>query len=93
MDRINRVINGILKRHEIKTIPVEGKAVFLTFDDGPEPEITEFVLNSLDEYGFKATFFCRGDNAEKHSKLLALIRNEGHAIGNHTYNHLQPLQI
>lgn len=87
-----QAINKILKRYETKTIPVEGKTVFLTFDDGPEPEITEFVLNNLDKYGFKATFFCRGDNAEKHSKLLALIRDKGHNIGNHTYNHLHAFE-
>lgn len=61
--------------------------VFLTFDDGPEPGITEFVLDELKKYSFKATFFCRGDNAEKYPELLQRIKNEGHVIGNHTYSH------
>lgn len=65
------------------------KDVFLTFDDGPEPGITEFVLNQLKDYGFKATFFCTGQCAEKHPELLLRIKDEGHLVGNHTYEHIK----
>lgn len=93
MYRIKRVINRVIKCYEIQTIPVIGKTVFLTFDDGPELGITEFVLENLDDYGFKATFFCRGDNAEKHPELISLLREKGHSIGNHTYNHVHAFDV
>lgn len=83
-----KIINRFLKRFGIKTISSDGKIVYLTFDDGPEPEITEFVLEELAKYNFKATFFCRGDNVEKNPELLALLRKQGHTIGNHSYGHL-----
>ena len=83
-----KIINRILKLRSIVNIPSHHKNIYLTFDDGPEDGITEFVLSELDKYGFKATFFCRGDNAEKHPELLQLLRDKGHAIGNHTYGHL-----
>ncbi len=63
------------------------KAVYLTFDDGPIPEATPFILDVLAERGIKATFFMVGDNARKYPELLARVRAEGHAVGNHTYNH------
>ncbi|HQW10852.1 MAG TPA: polysaccharide deacetylase family protein [Saprospiraceae bacterium] len=66
----------------------EAKKLFLTFDDGPVPEVTQFVLDTLNEYDVKATFFCVGENAEKHPALLKRIKQEGHAVGSHTYNHL-----
>lgn len=81
-------INRILHLFELRTIRNKNRSLFLTFDDGPEPGITEFILNELDKYGFHATFFCRGDNAEKYPELLQLISNKGHSIGNHTYNHI-----
>jgi len=62
--------------------------VFLTFDDGPVPEVTPHVLDVLGEHGAKATFFCVGENAERHWELLERIKSEGHTIGNHTHNHL-----
>lgn len=64
------------------------KVVYLTFDDGPVPEQTPWVLDLLKSYGIKATFFCVGDNVRKHPELFARIVDEGHSIGNHTYNHL-----
>lgn len=88
MSLIKRIINHILKRFQYKRIPNNNNAVFLTFDDGPEPGITEFVLDELAKYKFKATFFCRGDNAEKYPELLDRIKKDGHAIGNHTYSHI-----
>lgn len=67
--------------------PSEEKALYLTFDDGPTPKITDWTLDILNEYNAKATFFCIGKNAEAHPKLFKRIIYEGHSIGNHTYNH------
>ena len=64
------------------------KAVYLTFDDGPIPEATPFILDTLRRYDVKATFFMVGDNVRKHPELLERIKAEGHQVGNHTYNHL-----
>ena len=64
------------------------KAVYLTFDDGPIPEATPFILDVLDEFGIKATFFMVGDNARKYPHLLEEVRRRGHRIGNHTFNHV-----
>lgn len=64
------------------------KKIFLTFDDGPVPEITPWVLSVLKEHKAKATFFCIGDNIEKNTDIFRQVIAEGHTIGNHTYNHL-----
>jgi peptidoglycan-N-acetylglucosamine deacetylase len=64
------------------------KKIFLTFDDGPLPGPTEFVLDMLKNFNAKATFFCIGDNVRKHPEVFAKVVNEGHSIGNHTFNHL-----
>lgn len=77
----------------ISKVKTFNKVVFLTFDDGPEPYITEFVLDELKKYSFKATFFCRGDNAVKYPDLLQRIKNEGHTIANHTYSHLHAFDV
>ncbi|MCD7972805.1 MAG: polysaccharide deacetylase family protein [Candidatus Azobacteroides sp.] len=66
-----------------------GKQVFLTFDDGPIPEVTPWVLDELDKYGIKATFFCVGDNVRKYPDVYREIITRGHVTGNHTYHHLQ----
>ena len=60
---VKRIINKIIQQFEVKSIPTKEKVIYLTFDDGPEPSILDFVLSELDKYSFKATFFCRGDNA------------------------------
>lgn len=64
------------------------RIVYLTFDDGPIPEATPFVLDTLDRFGIKATFFMVGDNARKYPHLLEEVRVRGHKIGNHTFNHI-----
>ena len=69
-------------------IATNKKELFLTFDDGPHPLATPYVLDTLQEFGAKATFFCIGKNVEQYADLYQRISNEGHAIGNHTYNHL-----
>lgn len=68
--------------------PAEGRKLYITFDDGPIPEVTPWVLDTLAEYGAKATFFCIGKNVAQHPELFARIRQEGHSVGNHTYDHL-----
>jgi peptidoglycan/xylan/chitin deacetylase (PgdA/CDA1 family) len=69
--------------------PRSEKIVYLTFDDGPIPNVTDFVLNTLKTYDAKATFFCIGDNILKHPAVFERVKNDGHAIGNHTFNHLK----
>ncbi len=64
------------------------KKIYLTFDDGPIPEITEWVLDELRKYHAKATFFCIGENVAKHPNLFSAIVAEKHLVGNHTFNHL-----
>lgn len=68
------------------------KIVYLTFDDGPTPEITEFVLDQLQNYNAKASFFCIGSNVEKYPEIFSRILLEDHAIGNHTMNHVRGWQ-
>lgn len=67
------------------------KCVYLTFDDGPIPIVTNFVLETLKKYNVKATFFCVGDNVLKYNEIYNQIINEGHRVGNHTFNHLKGL--
>jgi peptidoglycan/xylan/chitin deacetylase (PgdA/CDA1 family) len=64
------------------------KVVYLTFDDGPIPESTPFILDTLHRYGIKATFFMVGDNVRKYPELYRRIMDEGHQVGNHTHNHI-----
>ena len=65
----------------------DSNGVFLTFDDGPTPGITEWILDTLRRYDAKATFFVLGKNAELYPDLYQRMRDEGHKIGNHTYSH------
>jgi peptidoglycan/xylan/chitin deacetylase (PgdA/CDA1 family) len=65
------------------------RSIYLTFDDGPIPIVTPFVLNILKHYNARATFFCIGDNVCKHPDIFEQVKNDGHAIGNHTFNHLK----
>ena len=70
-------------------LPAEDKTVYLTFDDGPTPEVTEWVLEQLDAYGAKATFFCLGCNVKKHPDIFKKIQAAGHGVGNHSWSHLK----
>lgn len=65
------------------------KVVYLTFDDGPIPEVTPWVLDTLDHYGIKATFFCVGENVLRNPDLFQELRRRGHSVGNHTMSHVQ----
>ena len=69
-------------------IPTEEKVIYLTFDDGPIPKVTDFVLKQLAKYNAKATFFCIGDNIRKYPEIFVRLLEDGHSIGNHTFNHL-----
>lgn len=70
-------------------LPDDEKVLYLTFDDGPTPEITDWVLNCLNNYNAKATFFCIGKNIDNHPQIFNKVIAKGHAVGNHTYNHLK----
>ena len=65
------------------------KVIYLTFDDGPHPEITAWVINELKKHQIKATFFCVGDNLKKHPETAKQLLTEGHQIGNHTMHHIK----
>ena len=69
------------------------KKVFITFDDGPIPEVTPWVLDLLDSYGIKATFFLVGDNVRRYPELFEEIKRRGHSYGNHTMHHLQGFKV
>lgn len=85
--KTNQIIKQIFSNF-IWDIPNTENKVYLTFDDGPIPEITEWVLEELRKHNSKATFFCIGDNINKHPELFKKVISDGHAIGNHTYKHL-----
>lgn len=80
----------LLYPQSIWRIPNKGsKVVYLTFDDGPIPQVTPWVLDLLDMYNIKATFFCVGDNVRKYPDIYTDVLSRGHRVGNHTFNHLQ----
>ena len=85
--KTNALIKKIFPTYVWDVSNTENK-IYLTFDDGPIPEITEWVLEELKKYNAKATFFCIGDNIEKHPEIFEKVINAGHSIGNHTFNHL-----
>jgi len=85
--RTPKIIQSIYKNYTWK-INTNKKEIYLTFDDGPTPEITEFVLDILKKYNAKATFFCIGKNIEKYPDIFKRIVSESHSVGNHTQNHL-----
>jgi peptidoglycan/xylan/chitin deacetylase (PgdA/CDA1 family) len=71
------------------TVNTTEKEIYLTFDDGPIPDLTTNILSILDDFGAKATFFCVGENIKKHPEIFKELISKGHAIGNHTFNHLK----
>lgn len=86
--KTNRLVKLLFPKY-VWHMPHNTNSVYLTFDDGPTPEITAWILGQLDEYNAKATFFCIGQNIEKHPNIFYKIIAAGHAVGNHTYNHLK----
>ena len=83
-----QLLKGIFPKY-IWNMPIDQKVIYLTFDDGPTPEITNWTLDLLKSYNAKATFFCIGDNIKKHPQIFHDILKDGHAIGNHTFHHLK----
>ena len=73
----------------IWNFPTDDKILYLTFDDGPTPEITNWTLDILNSFNAKATFFCIGNNVDKHPDIFKNILDNGHRIGNHTHHHLK----
>jgi peptidoglycan/xylan/chitin deacetylase (PgdA/CDA1 family) len=80
---VRRISSGTLWR-----VPTDEKVLFLTFDDGPGPELTEWILRELEEHNAMATFFCVGENVVKYPEIYRMILSKGHDTGNHTYHHL-----
>lgn len=70
-------------------MPANGKKVYLTFDDGPIEDLTPWIADYLKKYNIKGTFFCVGDNVAKNPGIYKRLIDDGHSIGNHTYNHLK----
>lgn len=86
-ERIPKIIKWIYP-NRIWDGPAGEKNLYLSFDDGPIPGVTPWVIEQLGLYDAKATFFCIGENVEKHPNIFRQVIAEGHAVGNHTYNHL-----
>ena len=82
-----RIIQSLFPNFTWK-VPTEEKTLYLTFDDGPQPELTPWVLDELEAFGAKATFFSVGKNVECYPEIFDQIINAGHSVGNHTYDHL-----
>jgi len=85
--KTNTLIKKIFSNY-VWDIPNTENKIYLTFDDGPTPEITEWVLEELKKYNAKATFFCIGSNIEKYPEIFEKVIDGVHSIGNHTFNHL-----
>ncbi|MGV8815218.1 MAG: polysaccharide deacetylase family protein, partial [Gelidibacter sp.] len=83
-----QLIKGIFPKY-VWNMPDDQKVIYLTFDDGPTPEITHWTLDLLKSYHAKATFFCIGNNIQKHPQIFKDILKDGHAVGNHTFHHLK----
>ena len=90
--KTNAFVKKIFSNY-IWDIPNDENKIYLTFDDGPTPEITEWVLEELEKYKAKATFFCIGNNIQKHPGIFSKVIEKGHSIGNHTFNHLKGWEI
>ena len=89
--KTNYLIKKIFHNY-IWEIPNNDRKVYLTFDDGPTPEITQWTLEQLKKYNAKATFFCIGENITKYPELFKNVIDDGHTIGNHSFNHLKGWQ-
>lgn len=89
--RLPRFITALFKE-ALWRIDEQQKVVYLTFDDGPIPEVTPWVLELLERENIRATFFCVGENVEKYPRIYQQILEGGHSVGNHTFNHLQGIK-
>jgi len=91
IERAPKLYRNLYKGSHWRINPGE-KSVYLTFDDGPIPEITPWVLDLLDKYNIKATFFCVGDNVKNYPDIFRMVQERGHKIGNHTFHHIKALK-
>ncbi len=81
-------VRKVLYPGYVWSMPATDRTIYLTFDDGPHPEVTPFVLDELRKFGAKASFFCIGKNVAAEPEVYASILREGHVTGNHSYHHL-----
>lgn len=88
-----RIASWIFPRYTWRFFNTPTSQIYLTFDDGPHPDITPFVLDELAKQNWKATFFCVGENVERYPEIMRRILQEGHQIGNHTQQHLNALKV
>ena len=88
LSKTPNIIQRLFKNYIWRFTITDRKVIYLTFDDGPTPEITEWTLQELKKFNAKATFFCIGKNIENHPEIFQKIIKNGHSIGNHTHNHL-----
>jgi peptidoglycan/xylan/chitin deacetylase (PgdA/CDA1 family) len=86
--KTNFIVKKIFSKY-IWDVHNNEKKVYLTFDDGPTPEITNWTLSQLEQFDAKVTFFCIGDNINKFPDIFKLVLSKGHSVGNHTFNHLK----
>ncbi len=89
LSRVPTIIQKTPWQHHLWRVPTNEKIVYLTFDDGPTPDVTHKTLEILEQYQAKATFFCLGRNAEHYPEIIDLIIKQGHRLGNHSYSHLK----
>lgn len=94
IERLPNWVRRKLPQALFRVTPEQGrKMVYLTFDDGPIPEVTPQLLDLLDQYGIKATFFMVGDNVRKYPELYREVLKRGHRVGNHTMHHIQGFKV
>ena len=87
--QVPRWLRSIIGRDLLWKVESSSKVIYLTFDDGPIPEVTPLVVEILKSYNWKATFFCVGENVSRYPEVFTLLLEEGHRVGNHTFNHMQ----
>lgn len=87
--QVPRWLRSIIGRDLLWKVKSSTKVIYLTFDDGPIPEVTPLVVEILKSYNWKATFFCVGENVSRYPEVFTLLLEEGHRVGNHTFNHMQ----
>lgn len=87
--QVPRWLRSIIGRDLLWKVESSSKVIYLTFDDGPIPEVTPLVVEILKSYNWKATFFCVVENVSRYPEVFTLLLEEGHRVGNHTFNHMQ----
>ena len=88
MLQVPEILKSVIKNVVWRINPAE-KVIYLTFDDGPNSRVTPLVLDILDRFEVKATFFCVGENVSRFPNVFDEVKRRGHTVGNHTFNHLK----